>query len=155
MEITSFLVLPHSNLASLQLELLAVPQVLLALRGSPFSTLRVKPNLSKEHTKTSVMWTLTPSPVHIISCLLPLLPLSILAHSSFVLYKYWASSRALGHTFTYDVPFARILGVGIHRLYTELAFINHYVSDTSYELTSNNICIVLFHVYNNLRRLVH
>lgn len=51
MEITSLLALPHSNLASLQLELLAVPQVLLALQGFPFSTLRVKPNLSKNTQK--------------------------------------------------------------------------------------------------------
>lgn len=41
------------------------------------------------------------------------------------------------------VPFAGILGVGIHRLYTELAFINHYVSDTSYEFILTNTSYVL------------
>lgn len=34
--------------------------------------------------------------------------------------------------------------MGIHRLYTELAFINHYVSDTSYEFISTNTLYVLF-----------
>lgn len=148
MEITSLLALPHSNLASLQLELLAVPQVLLALQGSPFSTLRVKPNLSKEHTETSVMWLSHPPP-----------SMSSLAcypscHCRFLhplLLSFTSTEPAPGpgctlcHPFAYAIPFAGILGVGIHRLYTELAFINHYVSDTSYEFISTNALYELSH----------
>lgn len=147
MEITSLLALPHSNLASLQLELLAVPQVLLALQGFPFSTLRVKPNLSKEHTKTSVTWPSHP----------PLSMSSVACHPScpyrflHTLLLFFTSTEpapgpgcTLRHPFAYAIPFAGILGVGIHRWYTELAFINHYVSDTSYEFISTNTLYVLF-----------
>lgn len=106
--------------------------------------------LKRAHTqKTSIMWTLT-TLSSVTSCFSyhSLLPHQLL-HTLLLYFRRMEPSAGVWTHYAshfYAIPFAWVLGLGTLRLYTELAFIECYVSDTSYELIPKNTLYVLSHL---------